>query len=351
MTERLMISTRPDQLREGLFGQVFLWVFEILPYLDRHGLFPAWAIRSPLYGNQNDPVVIPGLLEVNYETGADRYREVNLENLRQAQAVSLGHDWDYISTLWSKYFRWPERVRRRADEFPSLGRALGIHYRGTDKNRSLVETNYVSPDEFMELVGDFVETHPDIDTIYVASDENTFKAGIQAQHPTLRIVNSGNVGHHKDPASEDPLGKGDHALLDCWLLSHCRYLVKCQSALSGFAKILNPRVEAYRVSASKLAHWSRGIPYFPDAYLPKLTSQKPQCRKILAGLLDGDWTEDPIARMKFGGTFQYKPRKRYARKADDSPRWSLDAFHQRIDSRMDRLARKLILFRNAKLKK
>ena len=339
MHTRIRISTRPDQLREGLFGQVFLWVFEILPYLDRQGIFPAWAIRSPLYGDGEDTVVIPGLLEPSYDTAAEHYQEVNLLDLRERQTVNLGNDWVYLSALWNKYFRWPERIRRRANDFPSLDRALGIHYRGTDKNRALEETNYVSPDDFLALVRDFVATHPDIDTIFVASDENDFAGRVQSQHPSLRIVYSGPVTHHKSSLAGSAREKGDHALLDCWMLSRCRYLLKCQSALSGFAKILNPQLEAYRVSANKLAHWSWGIPYFPDAYLPKLTSENAACREILTQLLAGDWTEDPLARGRYGGTFQYKTRKRYIRKMGNTSLWSMDGLHQRIDSRLDRIAR------------
>ena len=64
MQEKIKISTSADQLQEGLFGQVFLWVFEILPYLDTQGIRPEWAIRSALYGRPDDFLVIPGLLEL-----------------------------------------------------------------------------------------------------------------------------------------------------------------------------------------------------------------------------------------------------------------------------------------------
>ena len=341
MNTRLKISTQTDQLREGLFGQIFLWVFELLPYFDRKRIFPAWAIRSTLYGTAADFLVIPGLLEINYDTSAENYQDVNLQDLRDRHAATLGSDWDYAAALWHKYFRWPERVIQRADQFPRLDQALGIHYRGTDKNKSLVETNFVSQENFLELVQDFVETHPNIDAIYAATDENSFIEKLRAQHPSLQVVNSGIVTHHKSAAGTNSSSKGDHALLDCWLLSRCKYLLKCQSALSGFAKVLNPQLDAYRVSASKLPYWSWGIPYFPDAYLPKLTSRKPECQRILAELLAGDWTEDPVAMMKFGHTFQHKTRKGYVRKAGGVSKWSLDGLQQRLDSRLDRIARKL----------
>lgn len=343
MNDKIRLSTASGQLQEGLFGQVFLWVFELLPYLEREGIFPEWAIRSTLYGAPEDFLVIPGLLEINYDAVAEQNQDVNLLDLRARHVVTLGNDWDYIRQLWHKYFRWPARVIRRADEFPPLNRALGIHYRGTDKNKSRVETNYVSPEDFLALVQDFCTSHPDIETIYVASDENGFIEKVRDQHLSVRIFSSGAGTHHKAAAVQNNFAKGDHALLDCLLLSRCRYLLKCQSALSGFAKILNPQLEAYRVSANKLAPWSYGNPYFPDAFLPKLTSRDPECQNILARLLAGDWTEDWAAMRKFSGQFKYKTRKSYMRKVGNIPipKWSWDGLYLRLDARMARLIRRL----------
>ena len=228
---------------------------------------------------------------------------------------------------------------KRADEFPSLDGALGLHYRGTDKNQSQVETNTVTLEDFLALAEDFIVTHPDIKTLYVATDEKNFLERIHAQHPSLRIIDSGAASHHKDGGIENNFQKGDHALLDCLLLSRCRYLVKCQSALSGFAKILNPQLEAYRVVANKLAWWTNGIPYFPDAYLPGLTSKNPDCQRILDRLMVGDWTEDRGAMKRYGRPFTYKKRKKYT--VQMPPRWSVDGLHRRIEKRLDALARKL----------
>jgi hypothetical protein len=340
MNNKIRIVTLPEQLQEGLFGQIFLWVFEILPYLDREGILPTWAIRSKLYGFPEEFIVIPGLLEINYAVDAGNFQDVNLQDLRDGHVVTLGNDWEYNAQLWRKYFRWPARVNQRADEFPALNHALGIHYRGTDKNKSFVETNCVSPDDFLTLVRDFIATHTDIETIYVASDEKDFAEKVRIQHPSLNIINSGTATHHKAAGDGNNFSMGDHALLDCLLLSRCRYLLKCQSALSAFAKILNPKLEAYRVSANKLAPWCCGNPYFPDAFLPKLTSKNPECQKVLDRLLAEDWTEDRTAMKKFGGVFQYKERKSSLQNDGKIPNWSWEELHLRLKSRLTRLIRR-----------
>ena len=307
----LKITSMPDDLVEGLFGQVFLWIFEVLPYLDKRGIMPAWLIRSKLYGSpEEDYVVIPGLVELNYlpkHSGSD-FKDLSLMNLRNRGVVVLGNDWQYISNLWKKYFRIPQRIIGRADGFPKLNAALGLHYRGTDKNKALDETNYVSEDDFMTLAGDFLESHPEIRTIFIASDESAFVEKFRARHVDYHIVSSGQVVHHKELSGHGELEKGDHAVLDCLLLSRCKYLLKCQSALSGFAKVLNPAIEAYRISANKLPDWNREIPYFPDGYLPKYRSKNPKVQTILDRLFVDDWTSDRTVYRRFGKKFKYQKR-------------------------------------------
>ncbi|HEV2695449.1 MAG TPA: hypothetical protein VG347_21315 [Verrucomicrobiae bacterium] len=346
MTKSIKISTAADQLQEGLFGQVFLWVFEILPYLDRQDIRPHWAIRSALYGRPADFLVIPGLLELNYEPAPGPVREVNLEAMQEGYKSTLGNDWDYVSALWHKFFRVPERIIRQADGFPALAGALGLHYRGTDKNKAAIETNYVSEDDFLVLIRDFVTTHPAIDLIFIATDESGFVERVQAQHPAIRIVNSGKVTHHKHLDREDNFAKGEHAVLDCLLLSRCKYLLKCQSALSAFAKVLNPRVEAYRLSANKLVYWNMGAPYFPDGQLPQYTSRNPECQQILARLFAGDWTQNIVAARKYGRPFQFQKRKGYMRRAKAAnhwsfPLWSWDGLCSRMDMKIDDLRNRM----------
>lgn len=331
MKQQIKIFTTPDQLTEGLFGQIFLHVFEILPYLDKNSIAPKWLIRSKKYGIPEDYVVIPGCVDINCEAANDGAREINIQHLRDLFAVSLGNDWAYISGLWSKYFRWPQRVVSQADQFPVSGQTLGLHYRGTDKNFDTIQTNPVSADSFIVLVKDFLLAHPDVQNIFLATDENTFIARIQAEIKSVKIFNSGEVAFWKNETKDVNFQKSDHAMLDCLLLSRCKYLIKCQSALSGFAKILNPQLEAYRVAASKPFYY--GIPYFPDAYIPKLTSNNEDCQKLLNKLFEGDWTLDRVAAREYGGVFKYKSRKGYVRKDLRIKRWSWDWFQFQFDKR------------------
>lgn len=311
-SRRVKIITIPEDLVEGLFGQVFLWIFEILPYLEEQDIVPEWQIRSKLYGDPEQGfIVIPGLLEPNVlkDISGRQPRLVKLLTLRDQGTVTLGNDWEYLSELWSKYFSIPDRIAERADRFTNLGEALGLHYRGTDKNKAVEETNYVSEDDFLLVTDDFIGGHPEISKIFLASDENSFIERVRLRYPNHEVIESGPVVHHKDTGSGSGFAKGEHAILDCLLLSRCKYLLKCQSALSGFAKVLNPKLEAFRISANKLTPWAKEIPYFPDGFLPKYQTERPECRKVLDRLFVDDWTENSKVVGMYGPLFRYRKRE------------------------------------------
>lgn len=297
------ITTSPDELQEGLFGQIVLWIFEVLPYLQRNGIFPTWDIKSKLYGIEPDYTVMPGVFDLAYSVSDRSCEVVDFATLRNAHVRVLGSDWEYLSRLWHSYFKVPYRTQVAADEIGLPANSLGVHYRGTDKNQNSWDTNPVSQEDFMTLVEDFLANHQEVRSLFLATDEFSFVDKALRRLSGLTIINLGEVEFHK--ASENIPHKGDRAVLDCVLLSRCRYVLKCSSALSGFAKVLNPELESYRVSASKLFS---DIPYFPEAYIPKLTSTNSACRRILERQFASDWLEDPHARTRFEKTFRTQSR-------------------------------------------
>ncbi len=283
------IASAPDDLEEGLFGQVLLWTFEILPWLDARGLRPEWDIRSRLYGAAPERRVLPGVFDAVGPAPVHATRAVSLLWARVLNVHVLGGDWAGTHALWTRFFRVPARIEARADAFGLAPRTLGLHYRGTDKNQATIDTNPVAADDFIALAAAFLARRPELDAIFVASDEPGMRERVAARFPALRVTGLGDVPFHKAGEADGP-GKADRALLDCVLLSRCGAVLKCSSALSGFAKVLNPALECYRVAACKF--WA-DIPYFPDAYIPRLELDDAAAHAILARQFAGDWLEDP----------------------------------------------------------
>jgi hypothetical protein len=299
------IASNPDDLEEGLFGQVLLWVFELLPWLDARGVRPQWQIRSLLYAEAPDAQVLPGVFDLAY---APPERVTHVRSLlwsRVWHTSVLGGDWAGVHALWARYFAVPARIEARADAVALPRGCLGLHYRGTDKNLQTIDTNPVSVDDFLALAGAFLAEHPDVRCVFIASDEPGVQVAAAARFATLDVRSLGEVPFHKAGAPAAWPGKADRALLDCVLLSRCRYVLKCSSALSGFAKVLNPNLECYRVAACKMFS---DIPYFPDAYVPRLTLRDPAARAILERQFAGDWLDDDAAVARWATPFVGRPR-------------------------------------------
>ena len=279
-------------------------MFELLPWLDAKGLRPGWEIRSCLYGEPPERPVLPGVFDLAYDApahGAPR----SLLWARVLHTSVLGGDWDGTHALWSRFFKVPHRIEARADEVALPPDTLGLHFRGTDKNRQTIDTNAVSIDDFLTLAHAFVAEHPQVRCLFVASDEPSVLARVRERFPALAVRGLGEVPFHKDLAAGAVAGKADRALLDCVLLSRCRWVIKCSSALSGFAKVLNPGLACYRVSASKMFS---DVPYFPDAYVPRLSVRDPAAAAILARQFEGDWLDDPVAAARWSRPFVGRPR-------------------------------------------
>ena len=304
MSKRWRITTRIDDLDEGLFGQVVLWTFEVLPSLARLGVSPVWDIRSRLYGGP-DGRVIPGVFDPVQAQAGPVDRELSLLALRLRHVSVLGNDWPALHVLWHRYFSVPVRILDRADALALPTGTLGVHYRGTDKNATGSDTNPVSIDDMLALVDEFVSARPAIPALFIATDEHGFVEAARRRFGSLPIHNLGPIRFHKDPASQ-PAERADRALLDSVLLSRCACLLKTSSALSGFAKVLNPGLEAYRVSASKV--FFGGIPYFPDAHIPRLIGHSEVTRAILTRQFDGDWQDDPSVDPRYRTSFDSLPR-------------------------------------------
>lgn len=297
----LCIFSPPGDLREGLFGNVFYYAFHVLPYLYEKRIFPAWEVCSTHYGSAPDFITIPGALDLAYVPPQGPYRRVSLKELRRRHAKILGNDWSELSRIWHAYFKVPARVERSADEIFPRGRVLGLHFRGNDKYTSL-DTNPITQENFLTLVRDYLASAPPFDVIFAATDEFSFIDKLRGT-VNLPVINLGEVEFHKAANQTTPLSeKTDRAVLDCVLLSRCSCVIQTCSALSSFTKILNPELEIYRTSASKL--FELNMPYFPVAYIPVLPVSSCESQAVLDVTMVADWTSDSAA-TRFKKRFAY----------------------------------------------
>ncbi len=282
------MTIKSDFLTFGLFGQVFGWMLEILPHLEQYKLRPAWEIRTKHYGEPPEFNIFPGVIETAYPPDAEPTGELSLEELKQLHGTSYGGDFHEAHRCWNAFFRFPQEVTARLEAFCREQFAgetvLGVHFRGTDKNTALWETNPVSHEAFLAAVDDFLGGHPEVTKVFVATDDARFLEAIARRRPVLahtqqRSEDGGSVwnGH----AGSRNVAMARDAVLDCLTLSRCRFVLKGMSALSAFAKVMNPGLEAYRISACK-RDW------FPEAFIPLYRGRTAAARRALAPLQRDD---------------------------------------------------------------
>lgn len=301
---KVRITANAHYMRYGLFGQVLLYVFRILPYLESRGIYPQWAIGAELYGADPDRIVIPGLFDLAYAPPATIEQEVALEDLYKWRQSYLGSDFAALSRLWKSYFTVPARIEAAADETGSLAETLGVHYRGNEKLTSTWDSNFISPDDFLAAVADFLTQHPQIRSVLIATDDAKFKARAAERLGLPVIEREPGRFLFEEKSSAERTAEADKALLDCVLLSRCQAVMSTSSALSAFAKILRPELEIYRTAASK---FFEDAPYFPVAYIPPYHPKDAAAAARVELAMTDDWTQAPQA-PRFSTTFAHRRR-------------------------------------------
>jgi hypothetical protein len=183
------MKIQSDYLSEGLFAQAFVWMLEILPYVKSQGWKPAWQIHTRNYGQPPDYNIFPGIIRTLYTPDEDG-QTVSFEYLQQNHPKILG--FSGAAALWNDYFRFTDDVYERLEQFSQTNMSeqtvLGLHFRGTDKNRDQKQTNPVTPYQFLYLVEHFLERHPDVTSIFVATDEDRFLQAVGGLSPASTIT-------------------------------------------------------------------------------------------------------------------------------------------------------------------
>jgi len=123
---------------------------------------------------------------------------------------------------------------------------LGVHYRGTDKDREAVSVARWDAIARIEAV---LETAPSIDRVFVASEDAVFVRSIQAAIADVPVVSlpdsirsEGDRPVHLSGLRRGNRAMGQDALLNALMLARCGRLVRTTSFLSAWSSIFNPDI-------------------------------------------------------------------------------------------------------------
>ena len=286
----MQVITSHNEMSEGLFGMVILFSFEVLPILEEQNIDVnniKWDISTVNYGE-----IFPNILEYNsnYIDPISVHNKVRLFYLRSLiPQYALGDDFVRLNKLFFKYFRIPSKIQQIVDTY-DLSDCLGLHFRGTDKTADQNMNTPMTKGDFCIILESYLAKNK-TSKIFLATDEAELYCYLKNTYTDIKIISSRDFENNlfwRNPA--DKQLNATQAMVDMLCLSKCSVVLKVSSALSAFAKIINPDLKIYRLNAVKMFS---DIPYFPDAYIPLLTKDseyKKDCNQTLDEIQKNDWS-------------------------------------------------------------
>ncbi len=197
-----------------------------------------------------EPIVLGNIDSTIGEQLFPTYKKITLAYEAQFE---MSHE--RANELIQKYVRVRPDITQQVDDFCTeyFGEdfVIGVHYRGTDK----LEAEPVSYETVIERIQDVITAHTDKQiTIFVATDDSGFATYMQEKFPhrvvmrkAMRSDTTTGV-HMRDDFA--PYTKGEDAVIDCLLLSHCSMLIKTASNLSDCSLQFNPHIPVIKLNKS-----------------------------------------------------------------------------------------------------
>lgn len=294
-----------NEMTEGLFGQVILYIFEILPILENENVDISslyWEISTSNYGD-----IFPNILKYNANEELQHKNKL-VYHLTQYKVTkkqfTLGDDFKKLHELFFKYFTIPNELIKIADEL-HLQNFLGIHFRGNDKTYDNKMNTPITKNDFFIILNEYIKNN-NIKNIFLASDENDIIVKLKNKYPNIIFKSSRNFqGNLFWRDNQNTHLNAKYAMIDMLCLSKCKEVLKVSSALSSFAKIMNPNLKIFRLNAVKMF---AVIPYFPDAYIPLITKNSnysKECNNTIEKVQLNDWSKQYSKQFN---NFYYKIR-------------------------------------------
>lgn len=254
----------------GFFAQLS-WVLHICAFCDAHDLVPHVTISNPSF---TDDAMGQDCLAYYFEPLAHAFVDGHV-----VATTRIGHVNDLglpaelgaspierAAVLARRYLHIRQPIVDAVDQFCRVhfdgAIVLGVHFRGTDKHN---EAPRISYEQCGREITRFLDTHRDVDRIFVSSDESRFIQYVQNEFASLPVCfcddlrADGEIAVHDVKFAGDRYRKGREALINCLLLSRCQYLIRTASALSGWASVFNPQLPVLM-----LTHPHPGSLWFPD---------------------------------------------------------------------------------------
>ena len=232
----------------GLGGRI-INMLEILLYCDTKGYFPFIKFSyqekndttdyfRELFYYKNEPAVIHS--EIKYTSIHDT-SDLVWKNFDKRLRLNMAND------LFEKYFGFNPKIIEEVNTFTNQWftgkQVLGIHYRGTDKS---TEAPAVTYEELLNYIRSLLADNQELNLIFLSTDDVQVIHYLVNSNLPVPVVyrddairsETGDQIHLKQEHSKVMINRD--AIVNCLILSRCRYLLKTASLLSDCSVIFNP---------------------------------------------------------------------------------------------------------------
>lgn len=314
------IRLSPQYTMNKGFFSAFAYIHQCLPYLENKYFNKDIKLDiqyySHNYGSYPNFQVIGDLIKLNYiptiNKTNEQFEELNcLAGLCKnicgkqtndedtTQFYSYKDDFELANKYFFKYLKFDEIIESETNKFIAKfenNKVLGLHYRGTDKNK-VKWISHINIDEFIKII-DYHLTKYQYQIIFISTDDNNFiyKMNEKYSHKYEILFyddmknNENNNSIHLDRLSlmenkikeikkninqieklielENNLKQEtlinklllQNVIINSFILSKCDLVLKTHSQVSAYSKIFNPKLEIYRVNGCVEGYW-------PDSHI------------------------------------------------------------------------------------
>lgn len=307
-------------MNKGFFSSI-AYIHQCLPYLEKNyfdkGIKLNILYYSHNYGSYPNFQVIGKILQLNYlpslNTSNKQYDELScfrnlfrklcgnqIRNEDTSLFQSFKDDFVLANKYFFKFFKFSDKIKNNVklfcDQFKDK-KILGIHFRGTDKNKVKWIT-HISIDEFINIIDNHLKSNQ-YNIIFISTDDFKFISKMKELYEKkylilyydkeknndndnsihlnrLRIIENKikEIKENKNNINnlvllENELKKEtkyneflfENIVINSFILSKCNLVLKTHSQVSAYSKIFNPELEIYRVNSCLEGYW-------PDSHIP-----------------------------------------------------------------------------------
>ena len=295
--DKVEIYSKRSDLTEGIFGECFTWLLEILNHLEKNNKINDNTNIIFNLNTLNNDNVIPKFVVPKQICEIEDGSETTKISLVYYKRKNAPCDFEFhedsfkkANKIFNKYFKFNDFILNEVEKLNINNKTIGIHYRGTDKQFDKSQATPITKSELLLIIQDYMKNN-EVEKIFCCSDEEDFIDKIKILYPNklieykqIRSNNSNNFGffrngHRSSSNKKDSLTIS--CLVDMLALSKCNTVIKTSSALSSFSKIINPSLNLYTVSAMRQ-------PWFPTGTVKCYESDSDIINKILERTMKGD---------------------------------------------------------------